>query len=173
MAKPIEGFLTKYQSDEVLIPFIDDLEQLLMHIWSNSLLKRMITEESPQLKSKLLIQKSTRCTRTLILVLLHMSGCKGSEKDKMDFAMEAKKALVFFVDRINAKSPLLYSLTRNLKCLQPSYIIKSSEDAVDKFRKCCHSVADANLVTLQDCDNAIQQFRDFTQGEQNPLRLFS
>ena len=110
MAKPIEGFLTKYQSDEVLIPFIDDLEQLLMHIWSNSLLKRMITEESPQLKSKLLIQKSTRCTRTLILVLLHMSGCKGSEKDKMDFAMEAKKALVFFVDRINAKSPLLLTV---------------------------------------------------------------
>ena len=89
-----------------------------------------------------------------------MRNSKASELGKLGFYTDVKKALVYFIQKMNKRSPLLYSLTKNLKCLSPKYILEFPDTSVNLFKKVVKSMMVANLCSLDECDTAVSQFSD-------------
>ncbi len=89
---------------------------------------------------------------------------KPSERAKLDFNSDCHQIMIKFVDLITEKSPLKYSLTRHLSCLNPKNIRKVSgkvQQSSTKFNKVLKCMDVANWVQTADCEIIIGQFSDF------------
>ena len=158
VAAQLERFLTFYQSENPLVPFLhDDLYHLL-----KSLLKRVLKPEiydrikTPGDMFKLELDTAGVYVHPQDLDLYHSakSGLRATKdgKDKksvLKFKTECLEYLKATIKKIMQRSPLKYAITRGMSCLSPEVILQPSQLRLDK---CIEKFMDCRRVTGEEGD---------------------
>ena len=184
ISKQVEPFLTQYQADEPLLPFLqEDLSQVAINILSRCLKQEVIDSLTTvgALNSLQVTKKENQLkvddvglgfSTNKIITKLKRNG-KVSERDIKEFKGECLSILVSFSEKFLAKSPLQYSLTSYVSCLNPSKIIETEEsknEAVTKMEKICNVLVAKRGLRLMDGDVIINEFKDFiSEGAKSGL----
>ena len=88
-----------------------------------------------------------------------------SERQVLDFKMECRGMLQTIVSRIHKKSPLTYTLVRNLNSLDPCEIIKNDEDkSCERFKRVLNVLHACNKVDIGKCDIILEEYRVFLRS---------
>lgn len=173
VAKPIETFLTSYQTDKPMIPFLSkDLEMLIKHYMNRFVkpelrptgsLQKLTTFDVNDKKN----QKSLKhidigfiADQELKVMIVEK---KVSERAAMDFRSDCLKLLVSLVKRLQTKSPLSYGVVTNLSCLEPGQIYEQDESNHDKFRRVLTVLVSSNRLDVNKCDEIEAQYDQFVE----------
>jgi hypothetical protein len=90
------------------------------------------------------------------------STASTKERQVLDFKMECRGMLQTIVSRIHKKSPLTYTLVRNLNSLDPCEIIKNDEDkSCERFKRVLNVLHACSKVDIGKCDIILEEYRVF------------
>lgn len=172
IAKEIEPFLTLYQTDKPMIPFLaGDLHNLI-----KELMEKFLKDEIPTSSLKLLEIKvedlkmhkdasqvnigfaSKRIVRDLI------KEKKISAKQQIEFYINCKEFLMKMTRKLLDKCPLKYSLVRNMSCLDPRTFVENRKKSnMTKMSNILMLLADCGRIKETDCDTALKQYNNFLE----------
>ena len=173
LAKQVKPFLTKYQSDSPLLPFlVSDLLDML-----KSIISRFLTVEfAAQLKTCTQLSKVDLRDRghhkqvdlgfaaEMYLHSAEFRKMKVSEKDVLGIRISAKAALIAFTEKVLEKSPMRYPLARSVSCLDPRFIAESPDACKTLLTRMLKSLVDAKRLLASVCDEILQEFEHFMQS---------
>jgi len=141
VVKQIAPFLTSYQSDKPMLPFIasdlyDMTRALMARYMKPEALKDVTTAQklvcvdvtNQSLESNYKKVEVGFKSERLLKDLLATKQI--SEKREMEFRQEGKSFLKVLVQRLMKKSPLQYTLARNMNCLDPRKMAKGKEACI-------------------------------------------
>ena len=176
VAKQVEPFLVKYQSDKPMLPFlVSDLFQML-----KGLMERLVKQEP--LKKLTTPDKLTRFDvadndshKRFDLIDIGFSAnkklkelmnkTKVSERQLMELRMACKSCLQKRVASILEKAPIKYPLAGNLACLNPIKIAANKELCLARFKRVLGALVEANRLKETECDSIAQQYSQFIDDE--------
>ena len=172
VAAPVEAFLSTYQTDKPMMPFLSsDIESLL-----RSLLKRFIKSDvlekisSPVKLLKLdpTLDENCKSIKTIDVGFIADRELKAkfkskvvSDRDLVQFRMQYRDGLINLVNKIKDKTPITYSIVRNLSCLAPNHIIHF--ECSSQFKTILHHLVEAGRVNSKECDELFDQYCEFTR----------
>jgi len=85
-------------------------------------------------------------------------------KAVLQFRMECKQFLLTIVKKLLAKSPILYSLVRNLSAFDPREMtVERMTHNTTQLKSIIRSLIKANRASTNDADDNIQQYSEFIQ----------
>ena len=172
VAKIIEPFMIKYQSDKPLVPFLaDDIKIVLI-----SLLEIFIKPDVLK-----------RCNSSLKLANLDFENVKNHVKPEainigfvasrelkslytrkavtdgeiFNLKMDFKNAVIHILRKLMDKSPITYSLVRQLDCLSPAFMTKNKDSCLNKMKLVLSILCELNQLCQNDCDEILPQFKNF------------
>ncbi|XP_063766766.1 uncharacterized protein LOC134882763 isoform X2 [Eleginops maclovinus] len=133
LARTFTPFLTKYQTDEPVLPFLSkDLTELMI-----SLLRRFIKREVLNDITALQLTKLDVTDKTIWLSPQNISiglgaesvlkSIKGAELRVLEFKRECMQGLCNIIRKVQDKSPLKYLTVRQMVCLDPSVMYREPE----------------------------------------------
>ena len=173
LAKQVQTFLTKYQSDSPLLPFlVSDLLEMLKSIVS----KFLTAEFAAQLKTCTQLSKVDLRDRShhkqvdlgfsaeMYLQSAEFRKMKISDKDVLGIRISAKAALITFTEKVLEKSPMRYPLARSISCLDPHFIAQSPDACKTLLTRMLKSLVDAKRLQGSVCDEILQQFEHFMRS---------
>jgi hypothetical protein len=173
LAKQVKPFLTKYQSDNPLLPFlVSDLLDML-----KSIISRFLTVEfAAQLKTCTQLSKVDLRDRghhkqvdlgfaaEMYLQSAEFRKMRVSEKDVLGIRISAKAALIAFTEKVLEKSPMRYPLARSVSCLDPHFIAESPDACKTLLTRMLKSLVNAKRLQASVCDDILQEFEHFMQS---------
>ena len=171
IAKLIQPFLTIYQSDAPMIPFLyGDLKSLINSLMerfvktdvlkhANSIHKINIADDKNLLDYK---KVDVGFSAQKILKDL-LSAKKISDRQFMEFRMECRAFLQGVVKQLLLKSPLNYNLAKNISVLDPRRMSNTDTRDINKnqFRDMLRTLVDAGRFAEKDADTAMTQYSEF------------
>ena len=173
LAKQVQPFLTKYQSDSPLLPFlVSDLLEMLKSIIS----KFLTAEFAAQLKTCTQLSKVDLRDRShykqvdlgfsaeMYLQSAEFRKMKIRDKDVLGIRISAKAALITFTEKVLEKSPMRYPLARSISCLDPHFIAQSPDACKTLLTRMLKSLVDAKRLQGSVCDEILQQFEHFMRS---------
>jgi len=168
IAKILQPFLVTYQTDKPMSFFLaEDLKKIL-----SLLLQRFIQADTLKLATTL--QKLLKldfenpklhCKTQDIFVgfvankiLKKLKNANEiSDRELFDIRMQSKAFCLSTVLKIVNKTPIQYSIARNLSCLDPRNMIDKKK-CLKTFKLLLNSLAERALVAELNCDVIIQEF---------------
>lgn len=154
-----EPFLTEFQSDKPLVPFLyTSLRELILNLLSRIVKKEIL--DSHTLKN--VDYKKTDNLLPLKSIDLGfgtrkaLAQCKKApEIDITLFLKAVRTCIQVMVDKLWERSPLVKPLTKALTCLDPASITSKNSVAKDMMKKTLDILVDIELVdpTVADCVN--------------------
>ena len=147
MAKEVVPFLTIYQTDRVLIPFLgEDLKQMLKSLMSRVITRSVLKEQGQSSYGLMNIDVSKGenqkpahkvdigfVASEQLKKLSQSTSKKVSDRQVLALQSECKEALLTIIKHLWLKSPLKYRLVRALDCLSPQLMVNNSDKCLDKF----------------------------------------
>ena len=79
----------------------------------------------------------------------------------MEFRQEGKSFLKVLVQRLMKKSPLQYTLARNMNCLDPRKMAKGKEDCIPNLKRCLQILVEAKCISEDECDVVVRQYGQY------------
>lgn len=172
IAQEFEPFLTLYQADRPLIPFLaSDLDNLLRNLMvrfvkddimasSTSYLKLASIDISSEdnCKSAKLIDVGIATKRELENLRREE---KATQKEILEFRIQCKTFLVKSVEKMLDKCPLKYLLVRCMRCLDPCVMAESVTVSVKLFGRVLNCLIDAKRVKDMDADRLKREYQQF------------
>lgn len=177
----LRPFLTKFQSDKPLLPF---LVPELCEIFVN-LISKFLTSDS--------LDGLGTCTQLLSFDYSDASKHKEmdlgfsaekllkskelrkrvSEKDILSLRLAAKTVVIKFLFKLKEKSPMAYPLARAVTCLSPKTIKNAEPDECQKlFRKTLETLVSCKQVDESKCDRIFEQYNTFIKHENCQIIIF-
>ena len=176
VARQLVPFLTIYQCDKPMVPFLcDDLHRMI-----RGLLQRFM--KTDVLKEADTIQKLLQvpfCAEDKKEYLPHkkvdvgfvaqeqlkqlIKGKRASERGVMEFRMNCRGFLEKTTKKIMDKAPIKYSLIRNMSCLNPRFLATDREAALSKMKSILIYLAGIHLLRggMDACDDLMREFTEF------------
>ncbi|CAM4639158.1 unnamed protein product [Leuciscus chuanchicus] len=186
VARSFNPFLTKYQTDEPVLPFLaKDLKELLM-----ALMRRFVKRELLQDRSTLQIitikvseEKNWVSLKNLdiglgaesaIKALQSKSGGKIGELSVLTFRKECLQCLVKVVGKLQDKSPLKFPMVRHIACLDPTRIHQEPEWCIKQMKSVVQTFLQGKKLTGGiPAGDVIQQFVSLTSVEGRDERFLA
>ncbi|XP_063740389.1 uncharacterized protein LOC134883765 [Eleginops maclovinus] len=138
VSRSVTPFLTKYQTDEPVLPFFaNDLAELLKNLLRRFIKRELLTDVTPQHLVRLdVTDKQSRVhpkavdigigAETAIKELQQRS--KSSEElSILHFQNQCMECLSKMVQKIQERSPLKFPIVRQLTCLNPAFMYSNPE----------------------------------------------
>lgn len=171
VAAQLEPFLKKYQADKPLIPFLCDdlmaaLKGLLDRFIKQDVLKECTTAQKliqidlKNVASQVNFSKVELGFQTERLLFKAKKLPSVSDGAVKDFRTECKEFLIAVAVKISEKSPLKYSLVRNLSCLHPNTLENKSASKA-KMKRVLQCMQEAKRISDASCDQALQEYSLF------------
>ena len=179
MTKPIESFLTIYQTDAPMMPFlVKDLDTLLKELVS-WVIKKSVADFNDDKILNIDFEKESNLKKKKIHIGFAASSLLDSwteqverpgrqprapiatEEEVTAFKQECSRTVMVFLKKIKKKSPISLSLARNLACFDPCNISQKPSAAIAMFHKVLVVFEEKNLVAIGDCDLIEGQFFNF------------
>nr|KAI8745326.1 KAAdult enhancer factor 1 [Biomphalaria glabrata] len=165
IAQELQPFLTKYQTDSPMMPFI--AEDLFTTI--KSLLRRILQAETlSKLKSPrdliALDLKSKDIFLAYSKIEIGIASSKVLQKIKatdlqiMTLKNECRQFISSLVAKLLDKSPVMIRLVQKLSCLNPSLMASSPQLAASRFRDLLIILGDSGRISLNECDQIYNKF---------------
>nr|KAI8731911.1 hypothetical protein BgiMline_030099 [Biomphalaria glabrata] len=165
IAQELQPFLTKYQTDSPMMPFI--AEDLFTTI--KSLLRRILQAETlSKLKSPCdliaLDLKSKDIFLAYSKIEIGIASSKVLQKIKatdlqiMTLKNECRQFISSLVAKLLDKSPVMIRLVQKLSCLNPSLMASSPQLAASRFRDLLIILGDSGRISLNECDQIYNKF---------------
>ena len=88
----------------------------------------------------------------------------GSELARREFRKKGREVIVTITGRLKVKSPLQYSLVKDISCLTPEALLANQDGQMIKFRRVVRTLKDAYHVKLVDCDDIVGEFKEFADS---------
>ena len=173
IAKEVVPFLTLYQTDRVMIPFLGDdlhhmLKSLMSGVISNSVLRKQGTTLHGLMKIDVNNGENQRAAHKVDIgfvaseQLKKLSASKKvSDRQVLTLKTECKEAILTIIKCLWLKLPLQYRLVRALNCLSPQMMVNNSERCVNKFQIVLKVLVDAKKLKESDVDQTKHQFSCF------------
>ena len=170
VAKQINPFLTAFQTDKPMLPFMSlSLYTLLKSLLNRFIKSELVIEATSPLK--ILKLKPTDKEQQLDYqkvdvgfvaqqMLKEKSG-KLSERQVLQFRMECKDFLAKTASKLLDKTPINYRLVRNMSCLDPRLMASEKEGCVNKMKRVLAILVEAHRLKADECDEVIYQFGQF------------
>ncbi|GBO29646.1 hypothetical protein AVEN_212602-1 [Araneus ventricosus] len=173
IANEFESFLTEYQTNVPLIPFLfEDLTNLV-----SRLLKRFVLRDA--LKEGNILNVDFENVASFlpskkidvgISALCHIKKAKASEGQLNTFFKDARKFLIGCVRKLLERSPLIYILTRSVSCFNP--MVTLSETLFDqRLTKLLLILCENNWMTPISTDKAKNQLKEVCAESKNVSKL--
>ena len=90
-----------------------------------------------------------------------LKEAKVSERQTMEFRLQCKDFLLHTVKKMKEKSPLVYSLVRNMASLNPNVMAKDRTLARERFKKVLRSTITTKTLNEADAEDVLQQYNEF------------
>ncbi|CAM4672851.1 unnamed protein product [Leuciscus chuanchicus] len=171
IAREIEPFLTMYQTDQPMLPFLaEDMTRLIKglmsrfvvdtHLKESSTLKllnvpyqdRNLHKDASQIDLGFVADSTLKQLR---------STKKVSDKQSLEIRLDSKTLLMTLLDKLLAKAPVKHTLVRCLQCLDPRHMAKSKEQCVRQMMIVLRSIVEAKHLNNTVCDDVMREFREF------------
>ena len=172
IALALEPFLTEFQSNQPLVPFLYDRLQCILQ----SLMTRFLKPEALQDKSGLALAKIDVKKDCLLVkeVGIGFGASRAlavcSTETKVNFRREAKEIMQTICTKIQERSPLKYPMTKYASCLNPQLIWTQPEECKKRFKGVCNTFLDANRITTNAADRAKQSWDNLLSSTDFKLR---
>ncbi|CAH3122844.1 unnamed protein product [Pocillopora meandrina] len=88
---------------------------------------------------------------------------KISDRQTYEFRKEFQSFLTATVGKLIEKTPIAYSLARNLCCLDPIHIVTEKEASCARFKIVLKKLVECKRVDIHDCDILLSQYSEFTE----------
>lgn len=175
VSKQVEPFLTQYQTDRPMLPFIHHDLTKLAFILLKRFMKPSELENLKSLKTLLTLNvsdTSKHCTGHKVDIgFVADNIIQGLKRKKiisdgaiLNFKNDCKAFLITFCDYFLMKSPLQYSLVTYIAFLDPRSILEDKELAESRLRKVLQVLVSKRKFIASDSDSVISEFRDFVDG---------
>lgn len=164
--------MTLYQTDRPMIPFLcADLSNVMSSVMARFIKSDVIANANTvsKLMSVDVADKNNLayvskvdvgfCADKILKNLL--STKKISEKREWEFRMDCRKALQSLAEKLQDKSPLHYTLVRNMDCLDPRRMVENGETCINKLKILLKVMTEAKKIDENDCDDVVKQYRLF------------
>ena len=146
IASQLQPFLSKYQTDRPMIPFLADdlcmMTRSLMRLIKKDILQS--TSDDKLVKIDVADQKIHLSYKRVDVgfaseKLNGTANRKPSERQVMEFRMESTTCLIELLKKLLEKCPITYSLVRHLSCLNPVKMASHKQSCSNstKFWHCC------------------------------------
>ena len=174
IGKKIQPFLTLYQCDAPMMAFLaNDLFDLLKSLMTSVIKADVMTKTKTIVQlceidvtdtaNQLHYKKVDIGYSAENAVKKLVQGKKVSELGEKKFRESAKAFIVTILSRLLNKSPLQYSLVRNMMCLDPRRMASKQEDCTEKMKRVLNTLVQANRLPEDDCDVIRQQYRKYLE----------
>ncbi|KAK9952663.1 hypothetical protein ABG768_018477 [Culter alburnus] len=173
VSKSVTPFLTKYQTDKPMVPFLAaDLHKMLKNLMCR-FIKPEVMQEAKSVKKLLdvdikLPTNYIDCSSVDLGYVTNRILKELRAKQKvgastiMDFRRSCRDGLVAMVDKLQQKSPLKYILVKNMGFLDPVNMANEETDQLKgMLRRTLAYLVDQGRINEQDCDEIIQQYAHF------------
>ncbi|KAK0143227.1 hypothetical protein N1851_018653 [Merluccius polli] len=170
IAREIEPFLTTYQRDQPMLPFLaEDMSKLIKGLMGRFVMDTHLKETST-LKLLHVPYQDRRLHRDASQIHLGFAAdstlkqlkCKKvSEKQIQEIRLDTKTLLMTLLDKLLAKAPVNHTLVRCLQCLDPRRMAKSKDQCVRQLKLVLHSIVEAKHLNNAVCDDVLREFREF------------
>lgn len=178
VAKDLNEFLTVYQTDMPMIPFLSDDVQKIVKDLMERFVKPEVIQSAKNIQGLLKIDVSDKKNqleigkmnlgnkaKSVIDNVAKKKAC--SEGTIYDFKQKCRLFLVKTVQKIMERSPLKYSLARNMGCLDPRQMAETElvkrEKCKTKFHRVCELVVSSKRLSIDDVDKLEKQYKTFLE----------
>ncbi|XP_071482987.1 uncharacterized protein, partial [Diadema antillarum] len=167
VAKLINPFLTDYQTDAPMLPFLaEDLTRMLASVMQRFLKLDRNTITSPYKIMQIDVSdEAIQLPLTKIDIgfytekkLKDLTGKKIiSDRRVLEFRTQAKKFLAAMTRKLIERCPLKYGLVRNLGCLNPRNMARDKDNSMTKLKRMPSTLSDENRLE-DSCDDIIREY---------------
>ncbi|XP_022241883.1 uncharacterized protein LOC111085825 [Limulus polyphemus] len=169
VAKLVNPFLTDYQTDAPMLPFLaEEVTRMLA-----SLMQRFLKLDRSTLTSPYKIMQVDISSEAIQLPLTKvyigfytekkLKDLKAkniiSERRILEFRVQAKQFLAAMTRKLIDRCPLKYALVRNMECLNPKSMAKDKENSTAKLKRMLSSLSDANRLE-DSCDDILREYSE-------------
>ena len=157
----LKPFLTKYQTEWPMIPFlVTDVEGLLRNVLSKIVKPTVLSNSklaSIELKEEnLLLAKN--CTISFAANNA-VKDAKPKETEKLAFFVEFRNMNVALVNKIFERSPVKNSLAKALIAINPQHMAAHPTTSVTKFKHILDVLQSSKWKDPRECDVLLQSFQ--------------
>lgn len=165
VATMLEPFLTKFQSDAPLVPFLFSS----IHSLITTLLEMFVEEKSiPKDIKRLLILNFKDEKIFLSPLKIHLGfstkkflkSAKATEAQKLSFRKECLNFLKATVMKILERSTLKYDIARGVTSLDPNLINHSPEVAISRMNIALEELYSKDVITSESAERAKLQYKN-------------
>lgn len=176
VSKLLTPFLTMYQAERPLLPFMsDDLSYLLKSLLQSVIKADVLKEIDTPLKLIKLDVRDKKLWKEVSAVDLGFSAenevkrlhskKKISDRQLIELRQGHREALLRVVEKLQNKSPLSYTLVRNMKCLDPRQMVLDKSGCVAKMKRLLKCLVDSKKIIESNCDDVIREYQEFLDQE--------
>jgi hypothetical protein len=172
IANVVEPFLSFYQTDLPVLPFLgDDMFRLM-----RALMRRFLKGEVMEMVSKsniMSVEVTNKENHALQQdvdvgfdaeadVKRLFTNKNSSARQVMEFREQCRLFLMKLVGKLTMKAPLKYPLVRHIACLDPRQMSRERESSVNHFKNVLRIWRVSERIPFgSSCDVILQQYRDF------------
>lgn len=177
VANIMEPFLKTYQTDKPMLPYMSgDIKKIILALMRRFLKSKLLIDDATKkevnivdlIKIKSNDPKNHLSTEKIDLGFvaekqikeLHSSK-KVSDGEILNLRRDVKSALIKIVTIITSKSPVNFSIIRNVSCLIPQNLVEDKQGCLRKMKCLLHSLSDLNIINIKDCDSIQGDFIKF------------
>lgn len=156
-SKEVAPFLNLYQTDRPMIPVLGaDLSNVMSSIMAR-FIKSDVMANANTVSKLMSVDVADRnnlahaskvdygfCADKILKNLV--STKKISERIELEFRMDCRKCLQSLAGKLQDKSPLHYTLVRNMDCLDPRRMVGNGETCINKLKRILKVMTEAKRI---------------------------
>lgn len=179
LASDIEPFLTEFQSDVPLVPFLHSALSIVIHDQMQYIVKPDVLKSSAFIHKldvnkddNLLFAKNIKLPFSVTYELKKVKSAK--ERDVLLFRESCRKCIQKFISKLVERSPLAYKLTRAVSCFDPN-IAANVDLGSKRLTVLLTSLTDSKWLNSTVADKALREYECVCSQPkvQDSLKTFS
>lgn len=169
LSSELEPFLREFQSDKSLAPFLYTSLTTVIKTVMNRFVKPDVLKKHSVLNIDVTIDDNLSTANEINVgyatkhVLDTMDKKDVSKRDILLFKNECRTCLKLFVIKMMKKSPLHFSLTKGISCIDPS--IAGSSLAVKRLDNTIEAFIASKIISGIEGDKIARQYKDFCSNK--------
>ncbi|KAK7889018.1 hypothetical protein WMY93_024578 [Mugilogobius chulae] len=172
IAREMTPFLTLYQTDRPMLPFLsEDMFNLMKGLMGRFCKEKSLKEANTVLKLLHFPLGDSRFHKEAHKINLGFSAeealhkLKGtsqiSERQALEIRMECKVFLITILKKLQEKAPVNHQLVRSMQCLDPRSMACSKEACLAKMKRILSHLVGANHIEESACDDILREYAEF------------
>lgn len=171
ISREVQPFLTLYQTDRPMLPFVGRDLGLLLRSLMEKFMKPDVLQQANSLSAfvKLDVKKTdnhvdlSKINVGFVAQKLLTKSSAASDRQKLDFRMGCREFLVAMVYKILERSPVKFPIVRLLSWLDPGQMVQEQQrqNNIKKLSRTLNIMTDAGRVQESQCDAILSQYGQF------------